>query len=196
MATPDTRKLERHTLPCGYVLPSIHAWPPFFTQQRNPTIIADQINHWIRIILSYARHQRLFVLRVQDADLREDSQWSDIFWNPRIKRVMKPRHLEILIENMVNAGQAAYEPIRQTSSVLIYWRTPEEWAELLHEWATNTGQLNTILTFYEITSPEAPSQFTDVPLPLLRKVLAVLTKTGRAQIIEGAEGGGVRFFAR
>jgi len=62
--------------------------------------------------------------------------------------------------------------------------------------ATNTGQLNTILTFYEIISPEVPSQFTDMPLPLLRRVLAVLTKTGRAQIIEGAEGGGVRFFTR
>jgi len=97
---------------------------------------------------------------------------------------------------MVNAGEAAYEPPRQTSSVLIFWRTPEEWAELLHEWATNTGHLNTILTFYEIIEPEVPSQFTDMPLPLLRKALNTLTKTGRAQIIERAEGGGVRFFAR
>jgi len=166
------------------------------SQQRNPTIIADQISHWTRIILSYARHRRLFVLRIQDADLREDNQWSEIFWNPRIKRVMKPRHLETLIESMVNAGEAAYEPPRQTSSVLIFWRTPEEWAELLHEWATNTGHLNTILTFYEIIEPEVPSQFTDMPLPLLRKALNTLTKTGRAQIIERAEGGGVRFFAR
>jgi ESCRT-II complex subunit VPS25 len=50
------------------------------------------------------------------------------------------------------------------------------------------------LTFYEITSPELDSELKGLPLPLLRKVIAILGKTGRAQIIEGDEGGGVRFF--
>jgi len=29
---------------------------------------------------------------------------------------------------------AVYEPAKQTRSVLLYWRLPEEWAEVLHEW--------------------------------------------------------------
>jgi ESCRT-II complex subunit VPS25 len=63
---------------------------------------------------------------------------------------------------------------------------------------TNTGQLNTILTFYEITEPEIPTEISGLPLPLLRKALAVLVKSGKAQIIESAsgDGTGVRFFAR
>jgi dethiobiotin synthetase len=61
--------------------------------------------------------------------------------------------------------------------------------------ASSTGQLNTILTFYEITSPPLESQLTDLPLTLLRRAIGHLQKTGRAQIIEAADGGGVRLFA-
>lgn len=35
---------------------------------------------------------------------------------------------------MVAKDLAVYEPAKQTRSVLLYWRLPEEWAEALHEW--------------------------------------------------------------
>ena len=35
---------------------------------------------------------------------------------------------------MVTKDLAVYEPAKQTRSVLLYWRLPEEWAEVLHEW--------------------------------------------------------------
>lgn len=35
---------------------------------------------------------------------------------------------------MVSKNLAAYEPQKQTRSVLLHWRLPEEWAEVLHEW--------------------------------------------------------------
>lgn len=52
------------------------------------------------------------------------------------------------------------------------------------------------MTFYEITDPPVPSPLTGIPLTLLKQAIAILTKTGRAQIIGVAEGEGVRFFAR
>lgn len=60
---------------------------------------------------------------------------------------------------------------------------------------TSTGQLNTILTFYEISDPAVPSPLSGIPTPLLKKAIASLAKTGRAQLIGIAEGEGVRFFA-
>jgi ESCRT-II complex subunit VPS25 len=63
-----------------------------------------------------------------------------------------------------------------------------------HWQAVSTGQLNTILTFYEVQYPELPSELSDIPTTLLRRAIDVLRKTNRAQIIESAEGGGVRFF--
>lgn len=38
------------------------------------------------------------------------------------------------MSEMVAKNLAVYEPAKQTRSVLLYWRLPEEWAEVLHEW--------------------------------------------------------------
>jgi len=35
---------------------------------------------------------------------------------------------------MVSKNLAAYEPAKQTRAVILHWRLPEEWAEVLHEW--------------------------------------------------------------
>jgi ESCRT-II complex subunit VPS25 len=111
---------------------------------------------------------------------------------------------------MVSKNVATYDPPGQNRSVLLYWRLPEEWAEVLHGWvcfssaiiepclttgqAISTGQLNTILTFYEITDPPIPSPLSNIPITLLRKAIAVLAKTGRSQLISIADGEGVRLF--
>jgi len=50
------------------------------------------------------------------------------------------------------------------------------------------------MTFFEISSPPRETPLTGIPVTLLRKAVAILGKTGRGQIIEGVEGGGVRFF--
>ena len=137
---------------------------------------------------------------------------------------------------MVGMNLAVYEPPKQMRAVLLYWRLPEEWAEVLHEWvrakplsnpnsvfhtlnlsrwltrflrppffavavllslqATKTGQLNTILTFYEISNPPVPSALSGIPESLLRSAIAILAKAGRAQLISISDGDGVRFLQR
>jgi hypothetical protein len=62
--------------------------------------------------------------------------------------------------------------------------------------ATKTGQLNTILTFYEISNPPVPSALSGIPESLLRNALSILAKGGRAQLISISDGDGVRFFPR
>ncbi|KAF8892187.1 ESCRT-II complex vps25 subunit [Infundibulicybe gibba] len=186
--------LSTHTTTTGFLLPSIHSAPPFFTQQPNPatqSIIAEQ---WIRLILAYARHQRLFVLRIEDAEVT-GSDWDEVFRNGRINRRLLPSHLSSIIETMVGRGSAVYEPPKQDRSVLLYWRLPEEWAEILYDWVTSTAQLNTILTFYDITDPPLESPVSNIPIGLLRKAISILAKSNRAQLIGAADGEGVRFFS-
>ncbi len=113
-----------------------------------------------------------------------------------------------------------YDPPNQTSSALLFWRSPEEWAQVLYDWVrispssespvccadtdngclsiykvNSTGHLNTIMTFFEIVEPPVPSPLEGLPLPILRKAVAVLAKSARAQIIAVADGEGVRFLA-
>ncbi|KAI0057415.1 ESCRT-II complex vps25 subunit [Artomyces pyxidatus] len=187
--------LSTHQTPSGFLLPSIHSAPPFFTQQPNESTQAIVLEQWTRLILTYARHRRLFFLRVEDAE-KAGGQWDEILRNERINRRLMPAHLETILRAMVRKNVAAYEPADQTRAVLLYWRLPEEWAAVLHEWATNTGQLNSILTFYEISDPPVESALSGIPDSMLRAAIAILAKSGRAQVISIADGEGVRFFAR
>ncbi|PPQ66468.1 hypothetical protein CVT24_007042 [Panaeolus cyanescens] len=175
--------LSTHTTTSGFILPSIHSAPPFFTEQPHPNTRSIATEQWIRLILSYARHKKLFVLKVEDAD-DADSDWAEILRNERIN------------PTMVGKGQAAYEPPKQTRSCLVHWRLPEEWAEVLYDWVISTGQLNVILTFLDITEPEIESALSGIPIPLLRKAIAILGKTGRSQMIVIGDGEGVRFLPR
>ncbi|ETW78683.1 hypothetical protein HETIRDRAFT_419923 [Heterobasidion irregulare TC 32-1] len=183
-----------YTTPSGFLLPSIHSAPPFFTQQLNESTQAILTEQWIRLILAYARHRRLFVLRIEDAETR-GGDWDEVFRNDRINRRLLPSHLDFIMSSMVSKDLASSDPPKQSRSVILHWRLPEEWADVLHEWATSTGQLNTIMTFYEITEPPIESPLSGIPIPLLRKAIAMLSKTGRAQIISIADGEGVRFFS-
>ncbi|KIP03804.1 hypothetical protein PHLGIDRAFT_31637 [Phlebiopsis gigantea 11061_1 CR5-6] len=177
-----------------YLLPSIHSAPPFFTQQPNPNTQATVSENWTKLILSYARHRRLFTLRVEDAEV-PGGEWDEILRNTRINRRLLPSHLSHILADMVAKNRAVYEPAKQTRAALLLWRSPEEWAEVLHSWADSTGQLNTILTFPDIIEPPVPSPLSDIPMTLLRKAISVLAKTNRAQIISVADGEGVRFLA-
>ncbi|KAH9169866.1 ESCRT-II complex vps25 subunit [Lactarius sanguifluus] len=185
--------LSTYKTASGFLLPSIHSAPPFFTQQPNTATQAGFTEQWTRLLLAYARHRRLFTLRLEDAEV-PGGEWDEVLRNPRINKRLMPNHLVHLLDVMVNKDLAVYEPVKQTRAVLLYWRSPEEWADALHEWATNTGQLNTILTFYEISDPPVPSALSGIPESLLRGAIAVLAKSGRAQLISISDGDGVRFF--
>jgi len=137
----------------------------------------------------------LFVLQIEGAEV-SGGEWDEVLRNPRINRRLKSGLLAHILGVMVGKNLAVYEPAKQTRAVLLYWRLPEEWAEVLHEWATSTGQLNTILTLYEIANPPVSSVLLGIPESLLRNAIAILAKSGRAQLISIADGDGVRLFLR
>ncbi|KAG5735510.1 Vacuolar protein-sorting-associated protein 25 [Termitomyces sp. T112] len=183
-----------YTTASGFLLPSIHSAPPFFTQQPNPATDAIAVEQWSHLLLTYARHRRLFFLRVEDAETA-GNEWDEVLRNERINRKVLPSYLSHILSVMVTKEVAAHEPQKQSRSVLLYWRSPDEWAEALHSWAMQTAQLNTILTFYDITDPPINSELSGIPIPLLRKAIGILGKTGRAQMLGVADGEGVRIFA-
>ncbi|KAJ3994764.1 ESCRT-II complex vps25 subunit [Lentinula boryana] len=201
--------LSTYTTTTGFLLPSIHSAPPFFTQQPHPASLSIATEQWIQIILKYARHRRLFTVRVEDSEV-SGNDWDEILRNERINRKLIPSYLSYILAQMVSQKLAVYEPPKQDRSILIYWRLPEEWAEVLYEWVrllealwfnsiihsqvSSTGNLNTIMTFYEITDPPVESPLSGLPIPLLRQAITLLSKSNRAQIIAISEGEGVRFF--
>jgi len=73
------------------------------------------------------------------------------------------------------------------SSILVYWRTPDEWADELYSWLCNTGQNRSVLTMYELLH----SRFVEdehLPPMMLKRALQALVAKKRAQIFGGTEG--------
>jgi ESCRT-II complex subunit VPS25 len=52
------------------------------------------------------------------------------------------------MEGMADQNLAIYEPPKQTRSILIYWRLPEEWAEVLYEWVRAVLKVTGMKKFY------------------------------------------------
>jgi len=59
-------------------------------EQPNPATQSIATEQWIRLILSYARHRKLFILRAEDAETAE-SDWAEILRNERINRELSLR---------------------------------------------------------------------------------------------------------
>ncbi|CAK9785673.1 ESCRT-II complex, vps25 subunit [Cutaneotrichosporon oleaginosum] len=174
----------------GYVLPAIWSFPPFFTLQPNPSTQAHQLTLWSEIILGWAKHDRVFSV---NADSPEPGE---VFTNGKIQRRLLPPALRQVLAHMAEQGTAAPES-KGASTYLLYWRKPEEWGQVIHDWASDSGQTGTIMTFYEITDGDASytAEFAGLPAQLLRRSLETLVKKGKAQLIRSGdgEGDGVRF---
>jgi len=185
---------ETFTTESGYMLPSVHSFPPFFTKQHNPSVLSQETQQWITLILSYARFRGIWSLSIDDAE-REGGEWSEIFWNPRIRRQIKASYLEYIVTTMVAEGSAFYEPLKQTRIITLCWKKPEEWATVIYDWVSSTGQFNTIMTMYELQNPEDSScPWKGITRSMLQRALQVLCTARLAQQIEGDDGDGVRFF--
>ncbi|BFZ64148.1 hypothetical protein YB2330_005287 [Saitoella coloradoensis] len=93
---------------------------------------------------------------------------------------------------MVHDNQAAYVPNTQKQQLLLYWRKPAEWAELIYKWIDDTAQFNSVLTLYELVEHE--TEFKELDPMILGQALDVLKRRGLCQVFGGDDGGGVKFF--
>jgi ESCRT-II complex subunit VPS25 len=67
---------------------------------------------------------------------------------------------------------------------------------MIYGWVDETGQKGSVLTVYELREGEAvgSKEWVGMEEEMLKKVLGVLVKKGRAQVFGQDEGAGVKFF--
>ncbi|TKA55469.1 hypothetical protein B0A53_02395 [Rhodotorula sp. CCFEE 5036] len=181
----------------GFTFPSLYSFPPFFTRQPNPATWNHQLAQWQQLVLAYARYNKLW-----QVDISQHTAAAPPFANPHIKRQLDLATLRLVIDALVSTGAAEYDPkpskTKPATSAWIYWKRPEEWAQVIYDWVKETGQTNSIMTFYELTEGGDlvhTTEFYRMPTPLLRKALDILIKQGKAQVFKGVgeEGDGVKF---
>lgn len=128
--------------------PQHYHFPPFFTRQPNAETNAARTQMWKDLILSYCKHNRIFTLNVREAVAS-----SPLFGNEAISRRLQPSDANEILHLMASAGLAEWY-VSDGNKLMIFWRKPSEWASLLYEWVDGSGQVDSVLTLYEIREGE------------------------------------------
>jgi len=192
--TPSTTTASTNTSTFNF--PTYTSFPPFYTLQPNLTTRARQLELWSTYITSYCAYHRIFRLSLSSLP-------ADLFSNAQIHRSLKPADIRTVLDHMSNPENGPrIEWIlsttrgEQSSSCYVYWKTPGEWADALYSWVDETGQKGAVLTVYELREGDAmkSKDWRDMDETLLRKVLNVLIKRGKAQVFGQEENAGVKFF--
>lgn len=88
---------------------------------------AAQCSAWHEFILEYSRAHKQWQLDVTDA------LETDLFWNKTINRRLKLKDAVEVLDYM--AAEGSIEWIDSTkSSAIVYWRKPEDWANIVNNW--------------------------------------------------------------
>jgi ESCRT-II complex subunit VPS25 len=129
----------------SFTFPREYHFPAFFTRQTNLTTLHAQRNKWADLILAYARHNRIFRLSLSEA------ADSDLFVNRKLDRRLQFDDIRDVVSFMHADGRVEYVGGGTSGDVVfLYWRKPEEWAELVENYVEETGQKGSVLTVYEL----------------------------------------------
>ena len=184
-----------------FKFPQEYFFPAFFTRQTNLTTRHAQLRTWTALVLSYARHHRLFRLRLSEA------ADSDLFRNRRLERRLQAPDIRELVDAMVKDGRAEYLAAPGPSAaaaaaqdgggldvVLVYWRRPEEWAALVEAYVEDTAQKGSVLTVYELSEGDGTRNtgtfdyMTMMDLPRKREREGAYTNDGAKTELHGIDG--------
>ncbi|KAJ8661190.1 hypothetical protein O0I10_002938 [Lichtheimia ornata] len=182
-----------------FKLPSIHSFPPFFTRQPTEQTWESQVAQWTDLIMSYCRHHRIFRIDLHEVTVPGGSK---LFENEQIKRRLSFETLQEIIDDMVQKGNAEWEGGAKgtKSQAVIYWRKPDDWANLIWTWVNQSGMNNDILTLHEIAHGDLVEDqaFYELDPFILNKAMNILAKRGVAQLFKGSsddDSMGVKFFS-
>lgn len=78
----------------------------------------------------------------------------------------------------------------KNSTIVVFWRRPQEWATLISEWVDQTGQNGSVLTLYELveSAAVASQEFRSLHPAVLKTVVDVLVGRGKAVVMRGDNG--------
>lgn len=177
----------------GFQYSPRYNYPPFFDLQPNLSTRAAQFLEWSQLILSYCAFHHTFRFTPSHP----------LFHNTRINRRLQLDHAKTVLQYVVDQGRAEWiAPLNKKDKdgnkeeAWIWWKSPEEWAQCIGDWVQETGQRNTVLTFYELLEGEETmrTEFHGLPVEMAKRAIGVLVKRGKANVFGEGEGLGVKFF--
>ena len=141
---------------------------------------------WTSLICAYCQYHKITILNVGDAEA------SELFNNKAIKRKLSSEAILEVVDYMVKKEKAQW--LDGQNSIVVLWRSPEEWAKLIHDFAVEAGLTNSVCTLFELVQGDdtTKEEFYGLDIRVLKIFLKCLETQGRAELIGDDEG--VKFF--
>ena len=131
-------------------------------------------NEWSKVLFDYARYAILHILYLRR--LESDKPFS--------KFEDRNSALKELAEELVNKEQAEWLS-KSKEKLRVYWKSLDNWAEEIYDWAMEISPLEPILIF-EIR--ESNKDFNTLPNNDIIKIFKILEKDKKGQIIKLDDG--------
>jgi len=135
-----------------------------------------QIGLWIDVILKWCRHNHQTRVNVDQLAA------SPLFRNEKINRSLAPKFLQTILDELVKQEKAEWTDVKRT--MIVWWRTREEWAKEIMDWSDRRGFTGSICTVYELSDEE---EFKGLDKDTLLMVLNNLAQQGKLTLFKGAE---------
>ena len=131
-------------------------------------------NEWSKVLFDYARYAILHILYLrQTGSEKPFSNFED-----------RKQALEEIAEELINKEQAEWLS-KSKEKLRVYWKSLDNWAEDIYEWAMEISPLEPILVF-EIR--ESNRAFSKLPNDDIIKIFKMLEKDNRGRIIRLDDG--------
>lgn len=183
----------------SFEFPKIHSFIPFYTKQPNSTVFSNQLDSWCEIILDYCEHYKISSISPLNGKILY-SQFEDevetfpsLFENKSINRSVNDDFKALIFKHLIQKEKKAElkDLKAPENGVIIYWKSLAEWSQILYNYVSKTGQLGSILTVYELTKladSGIPDELKNLEYDLLVKIIRLLVKQGKAQILLDEDG--------
>lgn len=126
-------------------------------------------NEWSKVLFDYARYAILHILYLRQTEsMKPFSNFED-----------RKQALEEIAEELINKEQAVWLS-KSKEKLRVYWKSLDNWAEEIYEWAMEISPLEPILIF-EIR--ESNKAFSNLPNDDIIKIFKMLEKDKRGRII-------------
>ncbi|KAL7720313.1 vacuolar protein-sorting-associated protein [Entamoeba marina] len=159
----------------NFEFPEYTKFPPFYTIQPIAKTREYQLQLWAMLIIKYCEHNHRPVFTFSDFTKLE------VFTNKEIHRNLNEDGVKCVFDYMKDQKQVL--SLDKKAKFVILYRSIDEWATLVYEYAHSRGLLNHSITFYSMQQDE-DSNLLEVDDDLLLTACKVLEKQKRAKILE------------
>jgi ESCRT-II complex subunit VPS25 len=161
----EKRKLEE-------ILPQWIDKPWMYVTPEHQKQLDSWLSDWSDFIMEYARVNIMHIMHLEE----DGSKYP--FKNKIAKKELDRKQLEEIGDYIVAEEMGIWWD-KKKIRLRLYWRTLDEWADIIYEWAIKTGRIagaERVMTMYDITSAGQP--WSTIPREDLKRIFEIMIDKG------------------